>query len=110
VTTPESRLYRRIRRDFPEPGSANGVLHQLENLTQNSNDDMLGTERVHAAIVLLAAGDIAQLKEAVTLAKTDWRDLLVAAGLAHEDWRNRLDQELGRIDTSAATEESEPPH
>jgi hypothetical protein len=93
----ESRLERRIWRDFPEPGSANGVVKLLAELPQRAGYDreMLASERVRAAIVLLADGDIRRLHQALGLAAADWRDLLVAAGLASEDWPARLDQELG---------------
>jgi len=55
---------------------------------------MLASERVQAAIVLLADGDIHRLRQALDLAATAWRDQLVAAGLASEDWPARLDYEL----------------
>lgn len=53
--------------------------------------EMLASERVQAAIVLLADGDIHRLRQALDLAVTAWRDQLVAAGLASEDWPARLD-------------------
>jgi len=93
----QSRLDRRIRRDFPAPGSAGSVLEQLAGLPRRAgyDDEMLASERVQAAIVLLAAGDIGRLRRAVDLAAADWRDVLVAAGLADEDWPVQLDRELG---------------
>jgi hypothetical protein len=93
----QSRLERRIRRDFPEPGAAHGALHLLAELPRRAgyDHDVLASERIQAAIVLLADGDIARLRQAVDLAMADWRDLLVAAGLASEDWPGRLDRELG---------------
>jgi hypothetical protein len=87
----QSRLERRIRRDFPEPGSAHGVLQLLAGLPRTAGYD----ERVQAAIVLLADRDIGRLHRALDLAAKDWRDLLVAAGLADEDWPDKLDRELG---------------
>jgi hypothetical protein len=94
-TTP--RLERRIRRDFPQPGSAAGVLGLLADLPRRAgyDQDMLLSERVQAAIVVAAGGDIVRLRQMLDLAAYDWRDLLVAAGFAHEDWPLRLTIELG---------------
>ncbi len=39
-------------------------------------------ERVHLAILHLAAGDLARFHEQLGLAQRDWRDVLVAAGSA----------------------------
>lgn len=91
------RLERRIRRDFPWPGSAHGVLRLLRALPARAGYDAetLASERVQAAIVLLAGGDLGRLRQALDLAAVDWRDLLVAAGLADDDWPGRLDRELG---------------
>lgn len=93
----QSRLERRIRRDFPAPGSAEGVLMRLAELPDQTGyaDAVLVSERVQAAIVLLAAGDVGRFKQAIDLARADWRDILVAAGLAEEDWPKKLDRELG---------------
>jgi hypothetical protein len=92
-----TRLERRIRRGFSEPGSAHGVLQLLAKLPDRAGYDqrILNSERVQAAIVLLADGDIPRLRQALELAMTDWRDVLVAAGLADENWPQRLDEELG---------------
>jgi hypothetical protein len=92
-----SRLERRIQRDFPEPGSANGVLRLLAELPGRAGygHEMLASERVQAAAVLLADGDLRRLRQALELAAQDWRDLLVAAGLANGDWPQRLNDELG---------------
>jgi len=93
----QSRLERRIRRDFPEPGSAGSVLEQLGELPRRAgyDDEMLASERVQAAIVLVAAGDIGRLRRAIDLAAADWRDVLVAAGLADQDWPVKLERQLG---------------
>ncbi|MDA8322945.1 MAG: hypothetical protein M0030_24495 [Actinomycetota bacterium] len=93
----QSRLERRIARDFPEPGSAHGVLQLLAELPRHAGYDAetLASERVQTAIILLAAGDIRRLRQALDLAMSDWRDVLVAAGLANENWPQRLDEELG---------------
>jgi hypothetical protein len=52
-------------------------------------------QRVQAAIVLAAGGDLARLRQMLDLATVDWRDLLVAAGLADRDWQQQLSIELG---------------
>jgi hypothetical protein len=93
-TSRESRLSRRVRRDFPEPGSADEVLRLLSGLVWFP-DHPAHSERVQAAVVILARGNVGRLKANLSLATTDWRDVLVAAGLANEDWPSRLDAELG---------------
>ena len=61
-------------------------------------------ERVHLAVVHLAAGDPAKFRANLALALTDWRDVLVAAGLADAGWPEVL-QERGikLTDLSPAT-------
>jgi hypothetical protein len=82
-----ARLRARIDRDFPAPGSAD----EVARLVAEASD----SERIHAAIVLWAAGDLGRLLNSVELAAVDWRDVLVRGGLEHDDWRDRLDSELG---------------
>lgn len=82
-----TRLSRRIQSDFPGPGSADEILR----LVSEASDD----ERVQAAIVLWAGGDVARLQDAVRVAGEDWRDVLVRGGLADEDWREKMDLALG---------------
>ncbi|MFJ9111986.1 hypothetical protein [Streptomyces sp. NPDC102283] len=91
------RLERRIRRDFPEPGSAPEIMRLIDELpdTAGYGAEHFASERVQAAIVLIAQGSAHRLREAVRLAITDWRDLLIAAELAHESWPDRLRAELG---------------
>jgi hypothetical protein len=89
----ESRLARRVLGDFPEPGSAPEVLRLLADLAARGG--MLASERVQAAVVLLADGDFPRLRQALDRAAIDWRDVLAAAGLADADWARRLDAELG---------------
>lgn len=81
------RLVRRIQADFPEPGSAEEIARLVAEVHE--------TERVQAAVVLLARGDLARFRYAVALAGQDWRDLLMAAELAHADWPAELDTQLG---------------
>lgn len=90
------RLERRIRRDFPEPGSAAEIMRMLDELPSTAGYDAehFAGERLQAAIVLLAEGSIRRFHEAVRLALADWRDLLVAAESAHESRPDRLQAEL----------------
>lgn len=92
-----TRLERRIRHDFPEPGSAPEIMRMLDELPDTAGYDAesFRSERLQAAVILLARGSTRRFREAVRLALTDWRDLLVAAELAHGDWPDRLRAELG---------------
>jgi hypothetical protein len=90
----DTRLGRRVRRDFPGGDLAGGVLRRLEWLDADL-DLGQGTERVQAAAVFVARGDLVRLEEALAQARLDWRDLLVAAGLGHSNWAMILDKELG---------------
>lgn len=87
-----SRLARRVERDF---GSATAeVAHRLEALELYGQADV---ERVLAAVVLWAHGDLGRLDNGASLAALDWRDVLVRAGLADDDWAARLDGALGEV-------------
>ncbi|MFE4608872.1 hypothetical protein ACWFRQ_36010 [Streptomyces niveus] len=90
------RLERRIRRDFPGPGSAAEIMRMLDELPGTAGYDMehFAGERLQAAIVLLAEGSIRRFHESVGLALTDWRDLLVAAELDDKTWPDRLQAQL----------------
>jgi hypothetical protein len=81
------RLRRRIDRDFPAPGSAASVAEIVAAASES--------ERIQAAVVLCAHGNLDRARAACELAKLDWRDVLVGGGLADEDWPSRLDTELG---------------
>jgi hypothetical protein len=83
------RLRKRIERDFPAPGSAPAVIELVSTIGD--------TERVQAAVVLWARGDLARLRNARDLALDDWRDVLVRAELADGGWPSRLDTELGPV-------------
>ncbi|GAB4061989.1 hypothetical protein GCM10028777_00350 [Angustibacter speluncae] len=91
---PSARVARRVRADLgADAVEALGLLTDLpETLPLGAG---LDPDRVHGALVLAAGGDLARLREAVELARTDWRDALVAGGLADDGWRQRLDVELG---------------
>jgi hypothetical protein len=79
-----------------EVGEAERLLGQecAENLPLVSNPTPLGLERLRFAAIRLSDGALPRLRDAITLAKTDWRDLLVAAAFAddvnaHRTWRPR---------------------
>ena len=55
-----------------------------------SKERALERARVHMAAIKRAHGNLEQLKLALELASTDWRDLLVATGLANADWQDIL--------------------
>jgi hypothetical protein len=62
------------------------------NLPFCQDSDQYQLERVRYAAMKLSRGTINGLRQAVELAKTDWRDLLMAAGFgedetAHLRWR-----------------------
>ena len=82
------RLEARVRRD-----SADDVLARLAGLRLVQAEKQ-STERILAAVVFLAAGDLDKLAYAVWVAETDWRDVLVASGLG-SSWVARLDEEFG---------------
>ena len=47
-------------------------------------------DRVHLAVLKLAAGDVTRFRASLALAGTDWRDVLMSAGLADDDWPHVL--------------------
>lgn len=78
---------RMILADFPAPGSGTEVAEQVAAAS--------GDERVQAAIVLAAQGDLRAIRYGVELAAIDWRDVLVNGGLSDENWPAVLDLRLG---------------
>ena len=81
------RLARRIALDFPDAARASEVTRVVA--------EAANWERVQAAIVLSAGGDLQLIHDAADLAGIDWRDVLVNGGLENDDWGRRLDSELG---------------
>jgi len=60
------------------------------NLPFLENADEIRLERFRFATLKLSGGNIDRLKDAIELAKKDWRDLLMAAGFGHDlDAHNR---------------------
>ncbi len=87
MLTVSARLQRRVAQDFPIPGCAEEVIRILAGVSDS--------ERVQAAIVFAADGDLQEIKREAELVAVDWRDVLMNGDLAHEDWRDVLDSELG---------------
>jgi hypothetical protein len=54
------------------------------NLPFLETQDAMGLERYRFAALKLSNGNLDELRRAIELAKTDWRDLLVAADFAHD--------------------------
>lgn len=86
------RIAARVRRDFHPPL----VKQALQELTTTETGDQ-DVERVQAAVVLTANGDLRRLKGLVRLSHADWRDVLMGSGLEHGDWREVLERELGPV-------------
>lgn len=91
---PTARLTRRVHADFG--ADAELVLAALAELSAYAS-----SERVQAAVVKLARGDLGRLDRQLQEARIDWRDVLVPAGLAHEDWPEQLDTYLGPVEAGA---------
>jgi hypothetical protein len=87
VLAVSARLKRRVAVEFPEAGSAEEVVRLLAKGADS--------ERVQAAIVLAAHGDIRRIQWGIKQASIDWRDVLVSGGLAGQDWAETLDRQLG---------------
>jgi hypothetical protein len=83
------RLRAKIEHDFGD--SADEVERLIDAVECGAQD----CERVLAAVVFVAAGDIARLRAAVDLSRQDWRDVLVGGGLGDGNWPSVLDARLG---------------
>src|SRR6476661_1487031 len=95
VSRPSTRLSRRVQRDFPA-SRVDDVLSVLSTIPESLPlADKQSAERLQAAALLLANGDLEQLHKAIHLARQDWRDLLVAAGLENGDWPAQPTSRLG---------------
>ena len=92
--TPETRD--RLNAAFASADRAEAermLVHECGANLPGSDDDSdpRGFERVRYAAMKLSGGRLDLLREAIELAKLDWRDLLMAAGFgeditAHEPW------------------------
>jgi len=87
------RTLARLERDF---GASNAErARYVMEAVDIGHDETPLSERVQAAMLIAAGGNLDRLLEAAALAETDWRDLLVNTDLANEDWPQRVDAFLG---------------
>jgi hypothetical protein len=80
-----------------------------ENLPMVGDATPSGLERLRAAALRFSDGSLIRLRQAIDLAKLDWRDLLVAAGFAddihaHRRWQPG-DPALATVEGSRAGEQ-----
>jgi hypothetical protein len=90
------RVRRRVEREYwgRTRDEALYLLSEMDLGPWRADEDPAGRERIQAATLELARGDVRELLRAVAEAETDWRDVLVAAGLENEDWPRRVDELL----------------
>lgn len=84
-----ARVAERVRQDFPDPKVAAAVIDLLEDW--GNAWPQWEVDRVQAAIILSAAGDMDQVLALLEVAYADYRDALMAAGFAHADWSERME-------------------
>lgn len=80
----------------PEVADAERLLVEecADNLPMIGHATPGGLERIRFAAIRVSDGNPSRLREAIDLAKADWRDLLVAGGFAddvdaHRTWQPR---------------------
>ena len=75
------RIWERLEREYPAPADLVAAGELIERIPAELAvwREVSEGDRVEAAALTVAAGDLGKLKEAVELALRDWRDLLVAA-------------------------------
>ncbi|WP_062302335.1 hypothetical protein [Demequina subtropica] len=84
------RIAERAAEDFGR--SAPRIVSALERLTVSAS---LDRDRLQAAVLIAARGNLTLFEDALEQARDDWRDLLVRTDLAGADWDARLDEALG---------------
>jgi hypothetical protein len=89
------RLRAVVERDFgPRSDEVVAALERADLGPWQSTQPPLGRERVLAAVLAIARGDVARIPKAIQIAEHDWRDALVWGGLGQPDWPRRLDELL----------------
>lgn len=75
------RIRERLAREYPAAQSRATAIALIEQIPAELSVwlEVSEGDRVEAAALTVAAGDLAQLRSAVELALLDWRDLIVAA-------------------------------
>jgi crotonobetainyl-CoA:carnitine CoA-transferase CaiB-like acyl-CoA transferase len=86
----EASILQEIQRSFA-PEHRDYVTAKLAN-TGLPMGAVAPPPRVHAAVLLLAKGNIASFDQALAGACSDWRDTLKAAGLGTQTWKAVLDK------------------
>jgi hypothetical protein len=79
VITP--RIAVRVEQDYPAAGDRAAALSLIERIPAELSvwREVSEGDRVEAAALTVAAGDLDKLTDAVGLALYDWRDLLISA-------------------------------
>ncbi|HEV7710629.1 MAG TPA: hypothetical protein VGP16_20710 [Asanoa sp.] len=90
------RLAVKIEKDFPADSAT--IISMLREVEAESFEGD-ASERLLAAVILAAQGDIDRFIAAVELLTVDWRDLLMASGLELGSWPAVLDEVLGPEDS-----------
>ncbi|MFG2869531.1 hypothetical protein [Streptomyces sp. NPDC048338] len=87
-----SRIAARIEDQYGvEANSVSSLLKEAEEKVFHEAAE----EKITAAVIILADGNVGKLIDAIELMETDWRDLLIAAELAHADWPSTLNDIFG---------------
>ncbi|MFI9174233.1 hypothetical protein [Streptomyces lincolnensis] len=92
--TLSSRITRRVSRDFAEQ-DRQAVEEVLLGVVGDAGGGSDEAERILAAVLLHAAGDVDRLLAFADMARVDLRDVLMGSGLEYGDWAARLDAEFG---------------
>jgi hypothetical protein len=86
------RVEHRVQQDFP------GEFQLVDDILSRLRAEGPDPERIVAAVVLAAGGELSGLVRAVELANEHPGELLVEAELANPDWPQQLDDVLGPTD------------
>jgi hypothetical protein len=97
-----TRIAARLDRDF-KAAERDQALYIVASVLESDPDRTPdGIERVHAALLRLASGNLQRLLDAAALAELDWRDLFVDAGLENDDWRELVAEDFGPPDATSS--------
>jgi hypothetical protein len=88
-----------VEKIFPAEAQAEAIRILVEECADNlpfcDKSNEFDMERLRFAAIKVCSGDLSRLREAVDLAKIDWRDLLVWADFAnstqaHTHWARKI--------------------
>jgi len=88
-----ARVVARVRRDF-RPKEVEEALRELATAYSRG----LAWNRMQAAVVLKAAGDLRRLKREVRESHNDFRGVLMGSGMENGDWPEVLEREFPEPD------------